>query len=86
METYLTTEQRAQLRSAHRQESLRRYADRIKAVLAFDAGYSYTTIADLLIVDESTVRRYIELHREGGLEGLTENKYKGSSGKLTRSE
>ena len=55
-------------------------------MLAVDAGYTYVMIAEMLLIDEGMARRYVKTYKEGGLEGLTENHYEGSPGKLLKSE
>ena len=36
-----------------------RMRDRIKAVLAYDDGYSFVEIAKILLLDDETIRRHI---------------------------
>ena len=45
MEWKLTSKERANLFELHRLERDKRVCDRIKAVLAYDDGYSYSVIA-----------------------------------------
>lgn len=56
----LTEHQKKGLIAKHRCERDKRVCDRIKAVLAYDDGYSYTEIAKLLLLDDETIRRYIK--------------------------
>jgi len=51
MERILTSKQREDLRLRHRKERDGRIRDRIKAVLAFDEGYTYSEIARILLLD-----------------------------------
>lgn len=60
MEWKLTTKERQDLIQRHRKERDKRICDRIKAVLAFDDGYSYSEIAKILLLDDETIRRHIE--------------------------
>ena len=60
MEKKLTTLQRDRLLKSHRKERDGRVRDRIKAVLAYDDGYSYSEIARILLLDDETIRRHIE--------------------------
>ena len=79
----LTTQEREKLITRHRKERDKRICDRIKAVLAFDDGYSYTEIAHILLLDDETIRRHIDDYiREQKLS--TANG--GSSGKLSDRE
>lgn len=59
MERKLQAQERAQLVNRHRKERDKRICDRIKAVLAYDEGYSYSEIAKLLLLDDETIRRHI---------------------------
>lgn len=60
MERKLTTQQRERLLKSHRKERDKRVCDRIKAVLAYDDGYSYSEIARILLLDDETIRRHID--------------------------
>ena len=50
MEQKLTTAERTGLQSQHKRERDGRVRDRIKAVLAYDDGYTYTEIARILLL------------------------------------
>jgi transposase len=60
MEQKLTTHERADLQIRHKKERDKRVCDRIKAVLAYDDGYSYSEIARILLLDDETIRRHID--------------------------
>lgn len=60
MEKILTSKEREKLIKRHRKERDKRVCDRIKAVLAYDDGYSYSEIAKILLLDDETIRRHIE--------------------------
>ncbi len=60
MELKLTAKERQNLIQRHRKERDKRVCDRIKAVLAYDDGYSYSEIAKILLLDDETIRRHIE--------------------------
>lgn len=62
MKGILTPEARAALKIQHKKERDKRVCDRIKAVLAYDDGYTYTEIARLLLLDDETVRRHVEAY------------------------
>lgn len=82
MERMLSKKERANLIRRHRQERDRRICDRIKAVLAYDDGYTYCEIAKILLLDDETIRRHIEDYRlenklfpeNGGREALLTEK------------
>lgn len=56
----LTESERQELLEKHRLERGKRTCDRIKAVLAYDDGYSYSEIARILLLDDETIRRHID--------------------------
>lgn len=60
MEKMLTPKEREKLIARHRKERDKRICDRIKAVLAYDDGYSYSEIAHILLLDDETIRRHID--------------------------
>lgn len=83
MEKILTVRERVQLIQCHRKERDGRVRDRIKTVLAYDDGYSYSEIAKILLLDDETIRRYIE----GYLDNKKLNSESGGSdSKLTHDE
>ena len=79
----LSPEERSNLIIAHKKERDKRVCDRIKAVLAYDDGYSYSEISRLLLLDDETIRRHIDAY-------FSSHKLKpengGSSSYLTTSE
>ena len=79
----LTKKERTELRELHRQESCRRFADRIKAVLLLDSGWSYAQIAEGFLLDDQTIRNYEKTFFEKGIWGLLKTGYKGGEPKLT---
>lgn len=60
MKGTLSPERRAALKAQHRKERDKRVCDRIKTILAYDDGYTYSEIARLLLLDDETVRRHVE--------------------------
>lgn len=48
------------LLSLHKSSDDKRERDRIKAILAYNDGYSYSEIARILLIDDETVRRHIK--------------------------
>ena len=59
MKEYLTPEQRSELKSKHRSEKDRRTADRIKAILLSDKGWTFRQIAEALLLDEETISTHV---------------------------
>jgi len=83
MPNFLTNEQVQVLRQAHRTIRDKKLADRIKAVLSLNAGYEYSEIAKILLLDEVTLHRYVKSFKEKGIDGLLECHYTGGQTKLT---
>ena len=84
MERYtLTDKQLADLKRAHRMQRKKSHADRIKAVVALANGWTPVQIADMLLIDEKTVRNYFDRFCENGVGGLLNDNYKGASPKLS---
>jgi transposase len=73
----LTSLQVTALKTAHRQEKYRKHADRIKVILLLNMGLSYEEISNILLINDSTVRKYEKCYLEKGLEGLLEGHYYG---------
>ena len=60
----------------------RAHAIRILAILALSEGHSFAFVANILCIDDDTVRRHLNLYKEKGLAGLLENHYKGRACQL----
>lgn len=60
MGSQFTNIERERLLSLHKLSKDKRECDRIKAILAYDDGYSYSEIARILLIDDETVRRHIK--------------------------
>lgn len=63
MKGFLTETKREALKAQHRQEKNRRVADRIKAVLLSDKGWTYRQIAEALLIDEQTIGRHVDEYK-----------------------
>ena len=70
----------------HRQESYRRFADRIKTILLLDSGWSYAKIAEALLLDDQTIRNYEQIYSKGGISALLITDYKGGLRKLSATQ
>ena len=84
MKGFLTNEQISILREAHYSCRYRKSADRIKAVLFLNEGFSYEQTAKLLMLNDTTIRRYEKEFEKVGVDGLIECRYFGSRGLLTK--
>lgn len=86
MTQFLRDRERGELKKAHKQEHLRRHADRIKAILLLDSGWSYEKVAEALLLDDQTVRNYEKAYQSGGIDGLLTDNYIGCVSKLSSKE
>jgi transposase len=83
---HLTTEERISLTTIHRGCQDKRTADRIKAIMLVDKGYTYQQIEEILLIDERTLGRYKKIFQEKGVVGLISDNYSGSSYKLSEEQ
>lgn len=86
MKDFLTEEQVKTLKLTHRTLRDKKLADRIKAVLSLNAGHELSKIAAILLLDEVTLRRYVERFKEKGVDGLLEYRYTGGKSQLTSTQ
>lgn len=86
MANFLTPTERAKLLRHHKTERMRRFADRIKAILLLDDGWTYEEVAGALFLDDATIRRYHQAYKDEGINGLVKDAYKGGITKLTALE
>src|SRR3989344_4214227 len=86
MKNFLTAQEVVILREAHYDSRFRKRADRIKAILFLNQGFSFEQTAKLLMLDEGTIRRYLKEFKQGGVDLLVEDNYSGSESFLTTVE
>lgn len=86
MEPFLSQQQILTLHLEHRQCKVKRYADRIKAILLLNSGYSFEAVAMILLIDDDTIRRYLNIYKEEGVKGLLRDLYVGSKPWLSEKE
>lgn len=79
----LTEDQILELKQAHKQIREKRLADRIKAIIMLHFGFTYDQIKQALLLDETTLRRYLKQFTEQGLKGLMQCRYTGGQSQLT---
>ena len=58
----LTKRERELLISQHSCEREGKYRDRIKTIVLLDKGWTFEQIAEVLLIDHKTVRRYYEIY------------------------
>lgn len=64
MNNFLTNEKRKELKAQHKKEQDRRVADRIKAIVLKNDGWTYRQIAEALMLDEETVSTHVQEYLE----------------------
>jgi transposase len=80
---FLTSEQRAEIKSLHRQCKERRFADKLKAILLLDKGLSCEEISEILLLDDDTIRNYKKQYLSEGANALLSDNNKGGVSRLT---
>ena len=83
MPNFLTEEQISTLVKSHKKERDKRLADRIKAILMLNSGFTYDEIVKALLLDEVTLKRHLKKFKNKGLKGLMEMKYQGGQTRLS---
>ena len=63
-----------------------RKSDRIKSILLLNRGFSYEEIAEILLIDSTTVRRWHNIFTEKGINTLLKDSYIGGLPKLPPEE
>lgn len=74
---HLTQEQLIELRAAHRAERNRRAAYKINAVILLGSGWKLREVKEALLLDEETLRSYVDKYQMGGLPELMASNYQG---------
>ncbi len=78
----LSAEEIQELRVAHKLVKNKGDAYRINAVVLLGTGWSLEEVKDALLLDDETLRNYVQNYKIGGLEQLLQKNYKGGSPKL----
>lgn len=86
MKNFLTAREVIILKEAHHSAWHRKNADRIKAILLLHEGFSYAETGRILLLEQTTIRRYEKEYQKSGIDGLLEDRYGGSLGYLTSLE
>ncbi len=86
MAGFLTHRQIKAYKYLHKNTKVQKRADRIKAILLLNNGYTYEEIADILLIDDGTVRRWHRIFEYDGIKTLLEDNYNGGTSKLMTSE
>jgi transposase len=80
---FLTSEEKVEIIRLHRQCKERRFADRLKAILLLDEGLSFDRVAEILLLDDDTIRNYKKQYLSFGAKSLLSDDNKGGVSKLT---
>jgi len=79
----LTAKQITKLKTLHRTLRDRRFAYRVNAIVLLGSGWSVAQVAQALLVDETTIRNWLEKYRQGGQDELLTLMYQGKAPSLT---
>lgn len=85
MKGFLSDQQKIELQQAHRKAKQMHdanKADKIKAILMLDDGYAYDQIAKALLLDDATIRRYVQRYQQNGIDAL-DDAYQGGTSYLS---
>ncbi len=82
MANFLLPDEVDSLKTLHKKAD-KKQRDKIKAILLLDKGYEYGEIAEILLIDYTTVWRWYETYITVGSTGLLRDYYLGGTCKLT---
>ena len=83
---WLTEEELKELRIAHRAERNRNAAYKINAVILLGTGWKLKQVKDALLIDDETLRSYLDKYKSGGINKLIETNYQGRNCHLNESQ
>jgi transposase len=86
MQGFLSYGQIESYKRRHKSLRNQKKADRIKAIIMLNNGYSQAEIAEVLLLDESTIWRWYNLFNNEGIRGLLKDNYQGGTTKLTKDQ
>lgn len=79
----LTPSQIAELKFAHKTAKNKSDAYKINAVILLGSGWTLEEVANALLIDSETARKYAHLYQEGGVNRLLETRHQGGWCKLS---
>lgn len=82
----MSKQELAELRAAHRFEKNKHAADKIKAVVLVGSGWKLRDVKEALLLDDETLRSYVEKYKSGGVEELIKTHYAGRTSQLDESQ
>lgn len=80
---HLSSQQLLELRIAHKSESNKRAAYKINAVILLGTGWKLKQVKEALLLDDETLRNYVQTYQESGIEGLLKTNHSGKLPFLT---
>ena len=78
----LTRTQRDAMERRHRQTTDRRVAERIHCILLLERGRNAREVAEILRLSTKTIKRWVKIYAEHGLDELCTLHYEGNDGRL----
>lgn len=82
MNLVLTVKEREEIKQLHRKCSQRKFADKLKALLLLDKGFSCVEVGELLLLDDDTIRNYRTQYLNQGAASLLSDGHQGRAPKL----
>jgi transposase len=82
----LTNQELLDLQVLHRELRKKREADRVKSVILLGTGWTPSQVAEVLLIDRTTVRHYFHDYKKGGVSRLLETHYSRHRGNLSRQQ
>lgn len=73
----LSQEEKVKIKQLHRNCKQRKFADRLKAILLLDDGFSCVEVGKILLLDDDTVRKYRNIYLNQGVQDLLRDNNKG---------
>jgi transposase len=82
----LSSAELAELKRAHKSEYYKRSAYKINCIILLGSGWTLEEVKAALLLDEETLRNYVQKYESGGLDALLKVEYKGSEPQLSVEE
>ncbi|MGO9359631.1 MAG: helix-turn-helix domain-containing protein [Xanthobacteraceae bacterium] len=81
---FLTDDEKRKLTVLAKNPAIKhRFARRANAILLLDRGMSCQQVADMLFIDDDSVREWLKRYETGGSDGLQRDEHPGSEPKLS---
>jgi transposase len=75
----LSQKERARIKKLHRSCKQRKHADKLKAILMLDTGFSCVEVGKILLLDDDTIRTYRNTYLNQGAESLLSDNNNGTT-------